>query len=202
VKARHLPEFRAALLGMRLRVPDGMGIVYGSRLAGSPLKSTVTGRRLPEALVSALGPSVDLALFGGKPGVAAAAGEALAAAGAHVVAALAPRMGFAVGSDEDRELTDQLRQSGARIIFVCLGAPRQAVWMDRHADELAPAVLVGVGAAVDVLARRQPVAPTWMTRVGLEWAFRLVHEPRRLAPRYLRDDPRFFWWMFRQRVGR
>jgi N-acetylglucosaminyldiphosphoundecaprenol N-acetyl-beta-D-mannosaminyltransferase len=73
--------------------------------------------------------------------------------------------------------------------------------MARHASEL-PAVLVGVGAAVDVIAGRSPSAPAWMTRRGIEWAFRLVHEPRRLARRYLWDDPRFFWWMVRQRARR
>jgi len=201
VKARRLPDFRAALLGMRLRVPDGMGIVYGSRIAGSPLKGTVTGRLLPEALAAALGPETGIAFFGGRPGVAEEAARVLESRGARIAAALAPGMGFVVGSDEDAELTRRLRDSGAGVIFVCLGAPRQELWMARHAAEL-PAVLVGVGAAVDVIAGRSPTAPAWMTRLGIEWAFRLVHEPRRLARRYLRDDPRFFWWMLRQRARR
>jgi N-acetylglucosaminyldiphosphoundecaprenol N-acetyl-beta-D-mannosaminyltransferase len=201
VKARRQPEFRDALLSMRLRVPDGMGIVYGSRIAGTPLKGTVTGRLLPEALAAELGPDTGLAIFGGRPGVAEAAARALRKRGARVDAALAPRMGFEVGSEEDVELTRQLRESGARVVFVCLGAPRQELWIARHASEL-DAVLIGVGAAVDVLAGRSPSAPAWMTRLGLEWAFRLSHEPRRLTPRYVWDDPRFFWWMVRQRANR
>jgi exopolysaccharide biosynthesis WecB/TagA/CpsF family protein len=201
VKARRQPEFRDALLSMRLRVPDGMGIVYGSRIAGTPLKGTVTGRLLPEALAAELGPDTGLAIFGGRPGVAEAAARALSKRGARVDAALAPRMGFQVGSEEDVELTRQLRESGARVVFVCLGAPRQELWIARHASEL-DAVLIGVGAAVDVLAGRSPSAPAWMTRLGLEWAFRLSHEPRRLTPRYVWDDPRFFWWMVRQRANR
>jgi N-acetylglucosaminyldiphosphoundecaprenol N-acetyl-beta-D-mannosaminyltransferase len=199
VKARRMPDFRDALLGMRLRVPDGMGIVYGSRIAGSPLRGTVTGRLMPEALAATLGPTAKLAFFGGKPGVAEAAGKALERKGARITAALAPGMGFEVGSTEDIELTRTLRESGADVVFVCLGAPRQALWMSRHSAEFA-AVLVGVGAAVDILAGRSPVAPAWMTRFGMEWAFRLVHEPRRLGRRYLWDDPRFFWWMLRQRA--
>ncbi|MGA2512684.1 MAG: WecB/TagA/CpsF family glycosyltransferase [Candidatus Limnocylindrales bacterium] len=201
VKAHRRPDFRAAVLGMRLRVPDGMGIVYGSRIAGTPLKGTVTGRLLPEALAETLGSATGLALFGGRPGVAQEAARVLQGRGARVDAALAPGMGFVVGSDEDAELTRRLRDSGAGVIFVCLGAPLQELWMARHAAEL-PAVLVGVGAAVDVLAGRSPSAPAWMTRLGIEWAFRLAHEPRRLARRYLRDDPRFFWWMLRQRARR
>ena len=65
-----------------------------------------------------------------------------------------------------------------------------------------PAVLgsgVGIGAGIDVLGGYQPTAPAWMTRIGLEWAYRLVHDPRRLARRYLWDDPRFFLWMWRSR---
>jgi N-acetylglucosaminyldiphosphoundecaprenol N-acetyl-beta-D-mannosaminyltransferase len=201
VRTHRLADFRAAVLGMRLRVPDGMGIVYGSRIAGSPLRGTVTGRLLPEALVAALGGKARFVFFGGKPGVAEKAGLVLQARGARVAAAVSPGMGFVVGSNEDVELTAKLRESGANVVFVCLGAPRQALWMARHAAEL-PAVLIGVGAAVDVLAGNSPAAPAWMTRLGVEWAFRLAHEPRRLARRYLWDDPRFFSWMLRQRVSR
>jgi exopolysaccharide biosynthesis WecB/TagA/CpsF family protein len=201
VKANRRPDFRDAVLSMTLRVPDGMGIVYGSRLAGFPLRGTVTGRLLPEALVAALDPSVGFAFFGGKPGIGARAARALERKGARVSAALAPGMNFTIGSDEDIELTRQLRESGAKVVFVCLGAPRQATWMARHAAEL-PAVLIGVGAAVDVLAGQSPPAPEWMTRFGVEWAFRLYHEPRRLGRRYAWDDPRFFWWMLLQRAHR
>jgi N-acetylglucosaminyldiphosphoundecaprenol N-acetyl-beta-D-mannosaminyltransferase len=201
VKTHRLPDFRRAVLGARLRVPDGMGIVYGSRIAGSALQGTVTGRLLPEAIAKALGPNVGFAFFGGKPGVAQEAAQVLAGKGARISAALAPEMGFVVGSDEDTDLTARLRESGAGVIFVCLGAPRQALWMELHAAEL-PAVLIGVGAAVDVLAGRSSSAPKWMTRLGVEWLYRLIHEPRRLGRRYLWDDPRFFWWMLRQRFAR
>jgi N-acetylglucosaminyldiphosphoundecaprenol N-acetyl-beta-D-mannosaminyltransferase len=200
VKARRLPDFRQALLGARLRVPDGMGIVYGSRLAGSPLRGTVTGRLLPAAIARELGGQPPgIALFGGKPSITEAAAAALRAQGGLVTAALSPPMGFTIGSADDVEMTNQLRESGAGVVFVSLGAPRQALWMAAHASDLPGVVLVGVGAAVDVLAGAVPVAPPWMTRVGLEWVFRLRNEPRRLARRYLVDDPRFFWWMLRQR---
>ena len=201
VKAQRQADYLAAIKSMRLRVPDGMGIVYGSRIAGSPLRGTVTGRLLPEALATSLGQTAEFAFFGGKPGVAEAAGRALERKGARIAAALAPGMAFVVGSDEDADLTRQLRESGADVIFVCLGAPLQELWMARHAHDI-PAVLIGVGAAVDVLAGRSPSAPAWMTRLGVEWAFRLLHEPRRLARRYLWDDPRFFWWMLQQRFSR
>jgi exopolysaccharide biosynthesis WecB/TagA/CpsF family protein len=203
VKARRIPEFRAAVLGARLRVPDGMGVVYGSRILGKPLRGTVTGRLLPAAIARSLaGRPPGVAFFGGRPEVVKAAAQAITDEGGLVTAAISPPMGFHVGSDEDVALTEQLRASGAGVVFVSLGAPRQALWMARHARDLPNAVLVGVGAAVDVLAGGVPAAPAWMTRVGLEWAFRLKNEPRRLARRYLFEDPRFFLWVIKQRFKR
>ena len=203
VKAHRLPEFRRAVIGARLRVPDGMGIIYGSRIAGTPLRGTVTGRLLPAAIARELGGRPPgLAFFGGKPGVTQAAADAIRAQGGLVAAALSPTIGFAIGSDEDFDLTRQLRHSGAGIVFVALGAPRQALWMAAHEADLPGVVLVGVGAAVDVLAGAIPAAPPWMTRVGLEWAFRLRNEPRRLVRRYKVDDPQFFAWMMRDRLRR
>jgi N-acetylglucosaminyldiphosphoundecaprenol N-acetyl-beta-D-mannosaminyltransferase len=71
--------------------------------------------------------------------------------------------------------------------------------MERHSPDLPRTVMIGIGAGIDVLGGVQPAAPAWMTRIGLEWAYRLVHDPRRLARRYLWDDPRFFVWMWRAR---
>jgi len=203
VRARRDPQFRAATLGARLRVPDGMGIVYGARAAGRPLRGTVTGRLLPEAVASggeATGPPV--ALLGGQPGAASRAADRLRAGGGSVTAALEPSMDFRLDSPEDEAMVAALRDSGARVVFVGLGAPKQELWMARHAADLPGAVLVGIGQAIDVLGGVASAAPPWMTRIGLEWAYRLAHDPRRLARRYLWDDPRFFWWMLRSRRSR
>ncbi len=200
VKAAKMPAFRSAVLGARLRVPDGMGIVYGARIAGTHLRGTVTGRKLPMAVGQRLaGKGEGIALFGGPPQTAELAAASLAQQGVRVADAFGPPMGFQVGSRDDAAATERLRASGAKVVFVGLGAPKQALWMERRARDLDGAVLVGVGAAIDVLAGRIAQAPDWTTRIGLEWAFRLAVEPRRLARRYLVDDPRFFWWMLRQR---
>ncbi len=119
-----------------------------------------------------------------------------------VADAFAPPVGFAIDSDADREALHRLQGTDAAVIFVGLGAPKQELWMARHANDLPGRVLVGVGSAIDVLAGEVPEAPRWMTRVGAEWLFRLAHEPRRLARRYLIDDPRFLWWMARTRTKR
>jgi N-acetylglucosaminyldiphosphoundecaprenol N-acetyl-beta-D-mannosaminyltransferase len=202
VRAVRDPAFRRVIQTADLRVPDGMWVIYGSRIAGHRGLSTVTGRLLPEAVGRALArDDQSIALFGGGPGVAEAAASALRARGVLVSAAAGPSMKFVVGSDEDARWVEELRQCQAKVIFVALGAPKQETWMAAHAEELGGRVLVGVGAALDVLGGRVREAPRWLTSLGMEWAFRLVQEPRRLSKRYLWDDPRFLLWMIQERLG-
>jgi N-acetylglucosaminyldiphosphoundecaprenol N-acetyl-beta-D-mannosaminyltransferase len=92
--------------------------------------------------------------------------------------------------DEAQELAQQITESGARILFVGLGCPKQERWMAAHRGRI-PAVMIGVGAAFDFLAGTKPMAPRWMQTAGLEWLFRLMCEPRRLWRRYLYQNPRF-----------
>jgi N-acetylglucosaminyldiphosphoundecaprenol N-acetyl-beta-D-mannosaminyltransferase len=203
VRARRDERFRRAALGARLRVPDGMGIIYGSRLADTPLRGTVTGRLLPEAVARASASSpLRTALVGGRDDAPERAARRLAAAGADVVAAFGPSMGFEVGGAEDAAGVERLRAAKPQIVWVGLGSPKQELWMERHQGELPEAVMVGVGYAIDALGGKTPVAPRWMTRVGLEWAYRMLHDPRRIGKRILRDDPPFFWWMLRRRLRR
>jgi N-acetylglucosaminyldiphosphoundecaprenol N-acetyl-beta-D-mannosaminyltransferase len=202
IRAARDPSFSDAIAHARLRVPDGMGVIYGSWIAGRRLRRSVTGRLLPAGVVARLpGEPLPIALFGAGPGVAEAAAARLRASGGQVVDAFGPPVPFEIGSAADAEAVARIQRSGARVVFVSLGAPKQELWMERHGADLS-AVLVGVGAALDVISGRSPEAPAWMTRIGLEWAYRLAHQPRRLARRYLLDDPRFFWWMVRERLGR
>jgi N-acetylglucosaminyldiphosphoundecaprenol N-acetyl-beta-D-mannosaminyltransferase len=200
VRARRDPEYRRIVMDARLRAPDGMGIVYGSRLAGRPLRETVTGRLLPEAVARSAGrDGPAIGLLGGQPGAASRAAARLEAAGGRVVEALEPSMAFQPGTEEDHRAVEALRRSRARVVFIGLGSPKQERWMAAHAADLPQTVLIGIGQGIDVLGGVVSAAPRWMTRLGLEWAFRLVNDPRRLARRYLWDDPRFFWWMLRSR---
>src|SRR6185436_15049524 len=90
--------------------------------------------------------------------------------------------------DEDERVTAAIRNSGVRILFVGLGSPKQDRWMHGHTARL-PAVMLGVGAAFDFLSGAKAQAPLWMQCNGLEWAFRLGTEPRRLWRRYLSQHP-------------
>lgn len=203
VRARTDQRFRDAIHGARLRVPDGMWIVYASRIAGRPLHGTVTGRLLLPAVADAApAHGLRLALFGSSEGVAQEVAARLSATrpGLDIGASITPPYPLEVGSDEDRRLVAQLATARPDIVFVALGAPRQEIWMREHAAAFDGAVLVGVGAAFDIVAGRFREAPRWMTRLGFEWAFRLAQEPRRLARRYLVDDPWIIRWAIQERM--
>jgi len=203
VRARTDDAFREAIASADLRVPDGMGIVYASHIAGRPIRGTVTGRRLlPELAALAAKHGVPIALFGAQPGVAALAAKRLRKryAGLTIAEAISPPPRFAIGSADDNEAVAALRRRSPGMIFVALGAPKQEIWMQRHRGELDGIVLIGVGAAFDIVAGRFREAPRWMTAIGLEWVVRLMQEPKRLARRYLLDDVWIIRWALETRL--
>jgi N-acetylglucosaminyldiphosphoundecaprenol N-acetyl-beta-D-mannosaminyltransferase len=203
VRARRDPSFRGAVNAADLRVPDGMWIVYASRIAGRPLRATVTGRLLlPRLATTCRDHGLAIGIIGAGPGIAEAAARNLRASnpGLEVWHAISPPARFVVDSAADREIVREIAARPPSILFVALGAPKQEVWMQRHVADFPDSVLIGVGAGVDIVAGRFRVAPSWMTRVGLEWLFRLAQEPRRLAHRYLVDDPWILWWAIRTRL--
>jgi len=124
----------------------------------------------------------------------------LRALGGNVVAAVSPPMGFAVGGPADEEATAQIKAADPRIVLVGFGAPKQETWMARHQADMPMAVMLGIGQTIDILGGRVPAAPHWMTRVGLEWAFRMLRDPKRIGRRVFVDDPPFFAWMLRERL--
>ena len=89
-------------------------------------------------------------------------------------------------------MVEALKTSGARVIFVGLGCPKQELWIAQRREQI-PAVMLAVGAAFDFLAGTKPQAPRWMMRSGLEWLFRLATEPKRLFSRYLQSNPHFVY---------
>jgi N-acetylglucosaminyldiphosphoundecaprenol N-acetyl-beta-D-mannosaminyltransferase len=203
VRAHNDEAFRRLTAAALLRVPDGMGIVYGSRLAGTPFRGSVTGRLLPEAVARATAKEpVAMALLGGRDDAAEKAGAALTRVGARVVATISPAMGFAIGGTEDVGVVADLQSAAPRILFVGLGSPKQERWMASHTADLPQTVMVGVGQAIDILGGKAPEAPRWMTRTGMEWAFRIVRDPVRIGRRVFIGTPRFMGWMLRARLRR
>jgi N-acetylglucosaminyldiphosphoundecaprenol N-acetyl-beta-D-mannosaminyltransferase len=142
---------------------------------------------------------VALALFGGQDDAAQKAAKALELAGATVVAAIAPAMGFAIGGKEDVAAVTQLKSAAPRVLFVGLGSPKQERWMAAHSAELPQTVMVGVGYAIDILGGKTKAAPRWMTRIGVEWAYRMLSDPVRIGKRVFIGTPRFMFWMLQAR---
>jgi N-acetylglucosaminyldiphosphoundecaprenol N-acetyl-beta-D-mannosaminyltransferase len=128
-------------------------------------------------------------LLGAAPGVAEAAGRRLEATypGLEIAGTYSPPVGV-LGAAENRQIVELIREAQPEFLFVALGAPRQDLWIREHLSELQVPVAMGVGCVFDLLAGNVRRAPGWMQRTGLEWAFRLVHEPQRLWRRYLLND--------------
>jgi len=200
--SREDPEFRAALLDSTLQLPDGVGVVLAARLLGIATKGRVAGPTLMEA-VCERGRADGLRhyFFGGREGVAERLAERLRAAfpGIEIVGFCEPPFSDVVNA-ESKEVADGINASKADIVWVGLGAPKQEKWMRANRAGLAAPVLVGVGAAFDFCAGRRQRAPSLLRRCGVEWAFRLLLEPRRMWRRNW-NGVRFLCQIIRDAVG-
>jgi N-acetylglucosaminyldiphosphoundecaprenol N-acetyl-beta-D-mannosaminyltransferase len=175
-----------------LVTPDGMPLVWGLRRLGATDAKRVYGPDLtPVVLEMAEARGIPVGFYGGKLHVLETLRTEVAHRWPSLKIAYASSPPFReLTPQQDERITQAIAASGARILFVGLGCPRQEVWMTRHKGRLA-AVMIGVGAAFDFLAGTKKQAPPALQRAGLEWAFRLVTEPRRLWRRYLTQNPRF-----------
>lgn len=192
MEAHDDPAFRAAVNGADLVTPDGMPLVWLLRLLGVRDASRVYGPDLtPLVCRGAAAEGIPVGFYGGSPAVLEALVARLQAAEPPLQVAYAWSPPFRpLAPDEDERAVRAINASGARILFVGLGCPRQERWMAGHRGRVR-AAMVGVGAAFDFLAGARRQAPAALQRAGLEWAFRLACEPRRLWRRYLYLNPRF-----------
>jgi N-acetylglucosaminyldiphosphoundecaprenol N-acetyl-beta-D-mannosaminyltransferase len=177
-----------------LTVADGTPLLWCGRWAGlGAVISRVRGPDLMPAVCElAAREQWPMFFFGAAPGVADQLADRLRATFPGLVVRGTFSPPFRAMSDaEDQQVVELIRGSGARIVWVGLSTPKQERWMAAHVDVLPNCVLLGVGAAFDLHAHGLPQAPIWMQRSGLEWLYRLIREPRRLARRYLSNNPRF-----------
>ena len=193
------PPFAAALAGADLVVCDGRPLVWASGLLGMRDARQTRGFDLMEAVCArAARRGLRVGLYGAAPAVLSKVRRGLLAAhpGLDVVYAVSPPY-RPLTAGEDRAVLADLVAAGVQVLFVSLGCPKQERWMLERRDRLG-CVMLGVGAAFDMLAGEIPIAPRWAQRLGLEWALRLVREPRRLWKRYVRHNGRFVWLVVRQ----
>lgn len=187
-----------------LVVADGVPILWMARWQHTPLPGRVNGTDLVMRLLADAGRRAwRVAFLGGPPGVAErAAAEAEQRWGVTMVGAWGPPPEVMDDPDQSALVAGRIRELGVQLLLIGIGGGRQDRWIERHRSELGPVVVIGVGSALDFVAGNQRRAPAWMQRRGLEWAWRLALEPRRLARRYLVDDPQVLIRFGLQRLGR
>ena len=184
---------------------DSKYVYWMLRLLGRPVREKVSGSDMVPALAEhhANDPAVRIFLLGAKDQVAEAARQRINTRVGHqvVVGAHGPSMRFIDDPREIESVVAMVNRSGASVLMVGLGAPKQEVWIAQH-RHLMPQVrmFLGIGATIDYEAGAVSRAPPWMRRSGLEWFYRVVTEPRRYAMRYLKDTI-VIWYVFLDALG-
>ena len=190
-------DYREALLAAERVIPDGIGIHIGCRMLGQALRENVNGTDMfPLLCEAAAAAGRSIYLLGARPGIAAAAADnmrqrfpALKVAGT--------RDGY-FSEAEESAVIDTINHSGADLLLVAFGAPRQDIWLRQRRAELRPPVCMGVGGLFDFYSGRIARAPVWMREIGLEWLYRLLQEPGRMWRRYVIGNPLFLFRVWRQ----
>jgi N-acetylglucosaminyldiphosphoundecaprenol N-acetyl-beta-D-mannosaminyltransferase len=195
------PELRSALMSSSFNVPDGQPLVWAINSLGHSLAARVYGPELmARACSHAAARGHRFYLYGGRNQgalVQLALNLRQRFPGVKIVGGYSPPHRL-LDEEEQDAVVDEINRSRADVVWVGIGVPKQEKWMARMRPLLDSPVLVGVGAAFDFHAGLVPQAPNWLQEAGLEWAYRLAHEPRRLWRRYLRYNPRFLSAFARQ----
>jgi N-acetylglucosaminyldiphosphoundecaprenol N-acetyl-beta-D-mannosaminyltransferase len=187
VEAHHNSRFKEILNAIDLVVPDGTPLVWLGRRRGHDLPRRVYG---PDLMLAFCGVTQEQGyrhfFYGGEPGVPAEVAASLKHRfpGIQVAGSYSPPF-RPLSREEEDETVAMISQAAPDVLWVGLGAPKQERWMHEHRNKLDVPVVVGVGAAFDMISGRRRQAPRWMREHGLEWLFRLLQEPRRLWRRYL-----------------
>ncbi|MCF6354353.1 MAG: WecB/TagA/CpsF family glycosyltransferase [Candidatus Polarisedimenticolaceae bacterium] len=203
VMARCDLEYRCVLNQAFLCAPDGKPVYWVGRLKGHSAIQQVAG---PDFFEDCFSASEELGLkhylYGGHPDVLKNLVRMLELRypKATIVGWESPPF-RPLTADEEQEMHERIQQKKPNLIWVGLGAPKQELWMSRHAENLQPAVLLGVGAAFDFHAGAISRAPKWMRYIGLEWFHRLMQEPQRLLRRYVVTNALFLWYLFIDFIG-
>ena len=188
-------EFKRVLNACVLNVPDGVGLLWAARRLNSPLRERVTGQELVDRIsVLATERGERVFLLGARPGIAERTAAELKSR--HPGLEIGGCYAGSPTREEEDEIVARINASGARILFVAYGPPKQELWIARNAARLKNvAVAMGVGGTFDTLAGIAPRAPRWMREAGFEWTYRLVREPWRIKRQLA--IPYFMWLVVR-----
>ena len=190
VAMQHDPQLRRIVAGCELVSADGQAVVWASRLLGDPLPERVAGIDLMQELF-ALAERRGFRVFvlGAKPEVLAQARQQIMAR--HPTLQLVGTRDGYFSEAEDAEVAERVRDARPDILFVAISSPRKEYWLGRYGRAIDVPFVMGVGGAIDVVAGITQRAPAPLQRLGLEWAYRLAQEPRRLWRRYAVTNFRF-----------
>ena len=170
-------EFSRLIAEADLVIPDGVGVIYASKILGRPLKGRVPGVDFAAGLMERMAKNGrKLFLLGAKPGVAEEADAKLTEAHPGLVVC-GTHYGY---FKEDGPVAEAIKQAGADVVFVCLGAPKQEKWIKKNGAATGASLLIGLGGSLDVFAGRVERAPEAWQKVGMEWLYRGLKEPVRL----------------------
>jgi N-acetylglucosaminyldiphosphoundecaprenol N-acetyl-beta-D-mannosaminyltransferase len=184
-----------------LVVPDGVGAVLAGTILGYRHCGRISGPTLMLSVCEGgLSQGVRHFFYGGRPGIpeSLARGLEMRFPGLCVAGVLSPPF-HELSAEEDNRLAASINSARPDIVWVGLGSPKQEKWMLKHVGSLQAAALIGVGAAFDFHAGVIPWAPRWIRLAGLEWAWRLILEPRRMWRRNL-DSPLFLLAVLKQKL--
>ena len=203
MEAQRDDTLRDILNGAILNAPDGMPLSWVGHIQGFDQMDYVTGPQFMERMCRiAAERSYKIFLYGGKPGVADILGARLQAKfpGLHVAGTWTPPF-RALTAAEEKEMLAAVQRVRPQIMWIGLSTPKQERFMAQYVQRLQVPLVVGVGAAFDYHAGRLRDCPNWIKRAGLQWVHRMLQEPRRLAPRYLRNNPAFLYRIALQLAG-
>jgi N-acetylglucosaminyldiphosphoundecaprenol N-acetyl-beta-D-mannosaminyltransferase len=178
---------------------DGMGIVLGARMLGHDIPERVTGIDLFHRLLH-------LSADRGFPVYLLGAKEAIVSEARRKIEALYPDL-VIVGHhhgyfwDEEEAMVNNIRESGARLLFVAITPPKKEIFINKWKDKLGVDFVMGVGGSFDIVAGKIKRAPVWMQNNGLEWMYRIIQEPGRMWKRYLVTNTKFAWLLLKCKMG-
>lgn len=177
--AKDNPRLKSIINEADLVIPDGIGLIYASKIKKKPLKERVTGFDLSIKLLEIGNRNgYSIYLLGGKDGVAKVAGENIKRNYPNINL-LGSHNGY-FDSDEELKIIEEINSKKPDIIFVGLGFPKQDIWINENKDRIKGKVIIGNGGVIDILAGNSKRAPKIFQRLGLEWLYRLIQNPSRI----------------------
>ncbi|TCS37164.1 WecB/TagA/CpsF family glycosyltransferase [Reinekea marinisedimentorum] len=193
-------SFRSVVNGADMVIPDGKPISIAQKLLGQKQADQVRGQDIMNALCALSGEeNLKIGFYGGSSDSVLKQVEGNLKAsypGINITYAYSPPF-RALTADEDNEVVATINSSEVDVLFVGIGCPKQEIWMAEHKEKL-NCVMLGVGAAFDFIAGNKKHAPRWIQKIGFEWLFRLLSEPKRLWKRYFKHNPRYIWYFMQQ----